>query len=410
MGSLVTAAIRLTYVAVLSAPIFGLYQYLGYFPQFSINFAMPWYYKGAKDILLILVYLGFVGAIFFRAKFRVSYLLSLFFLFLFFYIILNLSLLDNYLLTLVGVRSLFTLLLAFFSYAFISYEEIRNLSKYVVMVALLMVPLSILQFFFGLHIHGALFERFSARVAATFVQPSSLGIFLVIAVFFVRYFSFKYQKIWVLILSVNIFMTGSGIAILGLVLISILSLSKRKTVFYSKILLVPAFLLLIPVAIYLTALYLPALTDRPDIFLSGQGRIEVVKNYFSDNLTTQNIFFGKGFGYGTNSLYTIFPDIGAQYGFIPDSMYISMIAQIGFFGLLFFLFINIYAYAKSKNPIKDIILVFLFCGLTVNILELYPVNWIYPIILGFLLRRDPDFSPSDKSDEFNHKTLPTRNI
>lgn len=407
MGSLVSTAIRLTYVAVLSAPIFGLYQYLGYFPQFSMSFAMPWYYKGAKDILLILVYLSFVGAILFRTKFKVSYLLSLFFLFLFFYIILNLSLLDNYLLTLVGIRSLLTLLLAFFSYSFISAEVIKKLAKYVVIVALLMVPLSILQFLFGLHIHGALFERFSARVAATFVQPSSLGIFLVIAVFFVRYFSFKYQNIAALILSVNIFMTGSGIAILGLVLISVLSLSNRKTVFYSKIVLLPAFLLLIPVAIYLTALYLPALTDRPDIFLSGQGRVEVVKNYFSDNLTAQNILFGKGFGYGTNSLYTIFPDIGEQYGFIPDSMYISMIAQVGVLGLLFFLIINIYAYAKSKNPIKDIILVFLFCGLTVNILELYPVNWIYPIVLGFLLRRDLDVSFACKSDESNHKILAT---
>jgi len=388
MGSLTRIGIKLTYFAVLIAPIFGLYQYFGCFPQININFTMPWYYKGAKDILLILVYVFFMGSILSRVKFKISYLLSLFFIFLFFYILMNLVFLDSYLLTLVGIRSLLTLLFAFFSYSFFSEREIKDIAKCVVFTALLMLPLSIIQFLFGLHIHGTMFGKFAARVAATFVQPSSLGIFLVLAVYFVKHYSFKYEKLLLSIFAVNILLTGSGIAILGFVFIIVISMANRKITSSSKTLLLPFLVLLLPVSILFTAIYLPEMTDRPDIFISGQGRIEVVKNYFSDNLTTKDIFLGKGFGYGTNSLYTIFPDIGEQYGFIPDSMFISMIAQIGVLGLLFFLFINAYAYVKSKNPIKYIIPLCLFCGLTVNILELYPVNWIYPILLGFLLKKD----------------------
>lgn len=386
MGPLVKSGVKVIYFAVLLTPFFGLYQYAQSFPQLSISFAMPWYYKGGKDILLSLVYLIFLVSIFFRNRFKVSRLLSLFFFVLFAYIVYNFLFLNNILITLVGIRSLFTLPLAFIAFSFISENEVYHIAKIVVLLALLLIPLSMLQFAFGSHVHGTVLGQYAARVSGTFVQPSSLAVYLVLAVYFVGHMYQKYRKYLIPFLAVNILLTGSGIGILGLVLVFILFIAERRASLPSKTVILPALLILLPIAIVVATIYLPAMTDRSDIFLSGQGRITVITDYFSDNLSTSDIFLGKGLGYGTNSLYTIFPEIGEQFGFIPDSMYISMVAQIGVLGLGFFVFLNLYAYKYSTSPFKNVIIVFMFCGLTVNILELFPMNWVYPITLGFLLR------------------------
>ncbi|MFA5139940.1 MAG: hypothetical protein WC728_11975 [Elusimicrobiota bacterium] len=390
MGPLVRIGIRLSYLAVLIAPLFGLFDYMCCFPQIAIGFEMPWYYKGAKDILLGLVCLLFSGAILSKRRLRVSGALFLFFVFLLVCAVLNFLVLDNHVITLVGIRSLATLLLAFFSYCFFSEEEIAFLARCVVFVALLMVPLSIIQFLYGAQRYGALFDKYAARVAATFIQPSSLGVFLVLAIFLLSHYfpRSKFRNCGLFVLTANVLLTGSGIAILGVVLLVFLSV-RRKLIPSSQSTLSPALVFVLPFAVYFISLNLPTITSRPDILLSGQGRIDVIRQYFESQLSMQNVLFGKGLGYGTNSLFTIFPELGGAYGFIPDSMYVSVIAQLGLLGLMIFLILNVHVYAGSNSPLKELLLVVLFCGLTVNILELFPVNWIYPIVLGFLLRRDP---------------------
>jgi hypothetical protein len=387
MGSIVSIGIKLLYFSIFLTPIFGLYEYLGYlgvFPYTRNEVLMPWYYKGTKDILLVLIYICFTSAIFLKKKLKnPPIFFLLFFLFLFFEVSLNIIVLEDYFLLLAGIRSLSTLFLAFFSYAFFSDKEIRKLANLIVFIAILMVPLSLIQLLFGSHIYGMLFDTFAARVTATFVQPNSLGVFLVLSVFLVRLFSLRYKNFLTFIFASIIILTGSGISILAISLMSALFIAKKNINFYLRF----VFILPLPLLIYLIYAYLPIITNRPDIFQSQQGRMEIIKDYFLSNLTLKDIFLGKGFGYGTNTLFTVYPDIASYYGIIPDSLYVSLFSQIGVIGILFFLFLNGYVYMRSKHPLKDLILLLLFCGLATNILELFPVNWIYPIMLGFLLKK-----------------------
>ncbi|MGB9762594.1 MAG: hypothetical protein ACPLW7_01035 [Minisyncoccia bacterium] len=381
--------IKLIYLAVIITPIFGLWEYLGYLgfiPYTREEVLTPWYIKGIKDILLMLIYLSWTSLIFFQKKFKILPIFFLFLIFLIFQIFLNLFIAENYFIVLAGIRSLSPLFLIFFSYAFFSNKEIETLIRLMVFISLLMVPLSIIQLLFGIPIYGTLFDKFASRVTATFVQPSSLGIFLDSTIFLVHLFSFKYRNFLTLVLVPIIILTGSGISILGLFLITTILIVIKITNPYLKLSFILLLLPNLPLFVYLGINYLPTVTNRPDIFLSPQERIEIVKNYLFSDCTLKDILLGKGFGYGTNTIFTVFPDLAYNYGFIPDSLYISIISQIGIIGLLLFLFVNGYVYLKSKHPIKYSILLFLFFGITTNILELFPVNWIYSIILGSSLK------------------------
>ena len=97
-----------------------------------------------------------------------------------------------------------------------------------------------------------------------------------------------------------------------------------------------------------------------------------------------DLLIGQGLGHGTNLAFNLLPyeSVLQEGAFIPESLYMSLFAQTGVIGSLLFIVMNVKIYLGSSCRYKTMIPVLMFTGLTLNLLELFPINWIYMLLLG----------------------------
>lgn len=227
------------------------------------------------------------------------------------------------------------------------------------------------------------------RIVGTMLQPSSFGIVLVLGM--VWCFTYCHTRKWmwwlVAIVYILVLFSGSATAILLLFFVSAAALCSKMNRQYRKWLLFTC----IAGGVVLFFL-LPEITGRATIYDSPLGRLLIYKEHIFEGLDWRELLFGRGLGAGTNTAANLFMDWQADTGhgagdrivFVADSTPLMLIAQIGIIGLFLVYGVLFLAICVDQQA-RIFYLSIMLASLTVNITELFPVNFILGLLLAHSL-------------------------
>ncbi|HAF96569.1 MAG: hypothetical protein A2X34_08305 [Elusimicrobia bacterium GWC2_51_8] len=392
--SLKRAAQYLIFLGLLLSPLNGFIEYLytldlNLYP--ILGGKLLWVEKGIKDgLLLIILALTFAAL---ANKARIKFNALFFILVSFILFVFSLSLVQNPVFTLIGVRSLLPVLMFLAGSVFLLEKDLDIIAQILTLMVVVLVPFALAQFFFGTTIYGPAFGRFAARIIAVFCMPNSFGFFLLSFIMF----SFLYRGMasWFLfsVAAGLIVLTGSGMSLVALVLFGAIVAFRKIKNPCLKILLIALVPPALPFAALLAYHLIPVITNRPGIWLSPAIRLESMTEYFC-NSGLLNLLMGRGFGYGTNAAFGLLPQGSELLSFMPESLYMSLFLQIGLIGAFLFIALNVKIYLESSSKYKTMIPVFMFTGLTLNLLELFPINWLYMLLLGVCAKTTAGRAPA----------------
>jgi hypothetical protein len=135
-------------------------------------------------------------------------------------------------------------------------------------------------------------------------------------------------------------------------------------------------------------LALPKMVARYDVLNSLWGRIEPATDYFAHAPSTAEFLFGKGLGIGSNlvnSAVTQSKAVQAPAGVDlfharADSTPMALLNQVGAVGALLFYLTLITAAWRDRRAVPVYVVIFL-AGMMINLLELFPVNFLLGLLL-----------------------------
>ena len=344
-------------------------------------------FKASKDVVfllfifisLLLIFMGKVGW-----RMRYSWLfISMAFLFLYAFC----TSLFQYgpLLPLAGLRSLLFLGVAIVGSWAVREEILYFLSKCLMWLILFQLSLAPYEFVFGMQFFrsGYLLNR----IVGTMLQPSSLGIVLVLGLIWC--FAFFHTRTWLWWLAAIVFifilLNGSATALVLLLVAFTVAVWMKMKQRYRKWLLYGG------IAGGLVVFYLlPILTGRGDVHNSLWGRLSLYKDHIFTGSEWHELLFGRGLGAGTNTAVNLLMDwqvntayeAGSHTVFVADSTPLMLTAQIGLIGL-FMIYGILFLAVRNDPQFRIFYIAIILASLTVNITELFPVNFI----LGLLLAR-----------------------
>ncbi|MBF2066606.1 MAG: hypothetical protein IGS39_19620 [Calothrix sp. C42_A2020_038] len=181
-----------------------------------------------------------------------------------------------------------------------------------------------------------------ARSVGTFIGPNTLALFLAL-VFYLNLSVLpphKFRWLILLLYSVGILFSGSRTGLLIILLLIFINLytklSKLYPIIKDKLLIcffgIPLFLIISTSALS----HVNSLSGRTQS-ASGDGRVDILKSYFSET-DTLSLIFGKYLGYGSNLVQILNKNTGAnnEY-FLADSTLTSILTQFGFLGVFIFI-------------------------------------------------------------------------
>jgi hypothetical protein len=387
-------------------PVLGLQYWLKILPglQTLIPFgAQIVFLKAAKDVLLCTIFLLFLlDVLRGRPVLNDPVLLGML-------VVLLISLVltaHQYgpMLALAGLRGLSPLVLVFIAYSYLDVTHVRSMVKVLGFLLVLEFCAACVRAKFGLAVHGLTYLGLAARPCGTFVAPSSWSIFLCFIVCYlmgsdIQMFGRPRGKTWCLVgvAALLVFLSGSGAGILamGTVWACWFLLFTRVSPYLKAA--------LFPLMVFTTLVvwaFLPILTRRPEVFESANTRFQILLDIFlSCNL--KELLIGRGLGIGSNIAVTLTRlDPGALDAgdavFIADSLYGSLMAQVGILFLFGFLALNLWVLRKALviryfgvSPIVLLAIPVTLVGALGNVTtEVFPVNWLLFILYGIALRRD----------------------
>ena len=393
---------------ILLLPLFGFKEFLYtinlYTPDLSnplnaLSMTSP-FIKEIKDLLLFFICLNF--AVYYcigrktqsiKIPDRLTVLFAVYIIFEAILIFLRTNLLD----TLLSIRSFMPLILIVVSYNFINSEDMRSIKKSVILIACLEALLGTIQFIFGKPVFGHSPLGFGTRISGTYFVCQSMGLFFLLGIIFLLADDLNtyLKKILFVLFSFFIILTGSATSIIGLFFAIIIKNYYKSRRLFGKDVIVILLIILMP--ILLTTI--PALSGRGAAIYqdSGYNRLKIFSNLINNTNSVSDLLIGHGLGYGSN--FIILASLAGQIeqneivkSFSTDSFYTSYISQIGLIGLLLFLTLNLYAWYhsfKQKYMLGIIMIpVFLLTGFTAIFTEHFPINWVYPIVLGYIYKQD----------------------
>lgn len=262
------------------------------------------------------------------------------------------------------------------------------IAKCVAVLIVLELGLAFIELLFGIPLREC---SSSFRTAGTFSLPNSLGVFAVVGLAFYYSYSAEARYFWALVAAVacTVYLSGSGTGMLVLFcFLAFLALRKvpgpRKWQIAGALAVLGALLLAV----------LPMLTVRPDIYNSifaSTGRVSKLTEAISD-FGTLEILFGRGIGVGTNAANDFFNAgwhiLGLENvemeGYAADSMVTVLMIQLGIVGVLLFYGLLLWAFLRDRQA-RSVYLVFALTSLTLNINELFPVNFLLGLALASTL-------------------------
>jgi hypothetical protein len=344
-------------------------------------------FKVSKDVIFLLfIFISLLLIFRGDAGWRMRYgwlFISMAFLFLYAFFI---SLFQfGLLLPLAGLRSFLFLIVAIVGSWAVRDEMLYFLAKCLMWLILFQLLLAPYEFMFGMQFFrsGYLLNR----IVGTMLQPGSFGIVLVLGLIWC--FAFFHTRTWLWWLAAIVFililLSGSATALLLLLFAFTAAFWTKMSQRYRKWLIYGG------IAGGIVMFYLlPLLTGRFDVHNSLWGRLSLFKEHTFTGSEWYELLFGRGLGAGTNTAVNLLMDwqastahgAGSHTVFVADSTPLMLISQIGFIG--FFLVYGLLFLAVRNDLQARIFYVsIILASLTVNITELFPVNFI----LGLLLAR-----------------------
>lgn len=233
----------------------------------------------------------------------------------------------------------------------------------------------------------------SFRAAGTMVLPNTLGIVAVSAFAFVV--SFELERKWLAVLGLVtgflVLASGSGTGLV--MLFALLALVGLRHVPPRLGRLAAVALLLLGA---LLAAGLPVVTHRPDIYdslFAAEGRVEKALRVVRANSAAENLF-GRGLGEGTNASTNLSRlefrtmQLGPPQSrpFYADSTITFLLMQLGFLGVALFYGLLGWAWRRDRAA-RPFYLVVAVASLTLNIPEVFPVNFLLGLALAASLAR-----------------------
>jgi hypothetical protein len=267
------------------------------------------------------------------------------------------------------------------------------LCRYLAAVLVIELLFALYEYHYGIPLFTT--ARSANRINGTFSFPNSLGVFVLCVCAFAFTFS-NISKLFLATLAIAfVYLTGSATALVLLVMMlamwatHLASRRWKSAVRLTSILIMAGILLA-----------LPKMVARHDVMDSLWGRLEPATDYIAHRPAYGKVLFGKGLGIGSNIVHsalaqskTVSRPAGIDlFHARTDSTPMALLNQIGLVGaLLFYLMLAIAAW-KDRNALPVYIIIFL-AGLTVNLLELFPVNFLLGLLLCRSLFLDPAGSP-----------------
>jgi len=220
----------------------------------------------------------------------------------------------------------------------------------------------------------------SFRAAGTMVMPNSLGVLTVVGLAF--YLSYSSDKLYfwpmVALATIILVVAGSGTGMVALfVLLSMIVASNFSGA--RRLVLAGVFLLLSAVLLAL----LPAVIYRPDVYdsvLSPGGRFGTLIEILSES-SAMEVLIGRGVGFGTNATTNLIGSNTMGGSFSADSMVTVLLTQLGIIGVILFFGILVWAYRRDTRA-RPVYLVLAITSLTINITEVFPVNFLLGLALA----------------------------
>ncbi|BCD98334.1 hypothetical protein [Marinagarivorans cellulosilyticus] len=341
----------------------------------------PVYVKVLKDILfLISISISLIWLVLScRVISPIKVLLSAWLFFVFAALIASYEL--PWICLLLGLRWVMPIILLVLLIDLVDREAMVTISNFLKYVFFVHFTFQLVQLVFGGTWYGSFLGGYSLRNPGLFLIPSSGALFSCLCFLFLNYFAKVRFSVLAPITILSVLMTVSltGIA-LGFLFVSYVYFrrffSSRVIMLFAciacagLILSVDQFAHLLGRGDDVIAVSGGA---RADIFLDTWGRVGLVSRFF---------------GLATNSAVLYFN--GNYNAFIADSMYVSVLANLGLLGFLFYVFLLSFFFVWSIFISHDFsILLSLFIvlsSLTSVITELYPINFIVPFAVAFVLR------------------------
>lgn len=350
----------------------------------EISFNMPMLiFKAPKDILLIL--LLFLSILYFFKQKKHPVKLYICIIFLISFALISIILSNHFTIILAGIRWMLPLFLSLFLYNLVDFEFVKKVSNILFCLLILNIILQICEMFFMPPFWGHNFLGLSGRLPGFFVHPSSSGTFSAFCCFFTAYFfTGKKRKLGIALSALGIFLSMSSTSIM---LVAILIAIP----FYFKSKLKPLIIILIPLMILAVVVNLDTLTGRGegDSELSGTTRLLILKDFVdsSEIISTH-------FGVGTNSAVNLLEDsTNSDKAFIVDSLYTSVLVNLGSVFFCLFIFFNIYlitrAFEIGNNDLSFIsfVIICVVAGIPVITAELFPISLLITILIAFYTKK-----------------------
>lgn len=242
-----------------------------------------------------------------------------------------------------------------------------------------------------------------ARGFGTMGGSASSAIFLAISLAAILFYNYKIPNLLLLLLMVllviTILTTGSASGVMSFATILLIKLFYKSNELPKY---VREGILLIAVVIYF--FFLNAVLTNIETIIGREGwtdssaltRIRLFEEYVFRNTSILAKIMGNGLGTGSNTLSLIAErmsdvSVDSNFSYISDSTITMLISQIGFLGLFLFLLLNTEVIIRAKKMKLElyltIILIVLISGSGLSILEFFPVNWLYGIIIGQVYKK-----------------------
>lgn len=281
-------------------------------------------------------------------------------------------------------------------------RRLQMLADAMAALILLNLPIQVIEAMRGLPLPfgsgGWVRTGWPGRLGGLLTLPNTLGVFLVMALAFCLAFSrrpWHRRLVWVVVPQLLLARSGSGLVGLGLLLglpglLRILPDRRRLT------------LLLGGAMALLLFLSLPLVLGRPDAFESVAGRGRTL--YFAvQTATWPERVFGRGLGSSgvlVQRMQETLSSLPSQAGSSPapeklrptDSLVVLLICQGGLLALAAFSGLILWCIRRDAQG-RTFLVLLLFCGLTLNVTEVFPLGILLAVVLHRSLQPPDPLGP-----------------
>jgi hypothetical protein len=368
----------LIFFGLLVMPLLSFSEIITYMQGYSnLNtLVSPWYIKGIKDfIFLMILFIGVYNVFITKNKLQVD---ITFYILAFLVLVSALISLDKYNVVVVsaGLRWFMPLLLVPFLINNVDDDFQEKIAKTLLLLVLLGLAFQLLQTGTLNLYHGSNSFGFSIRNPGFFTIPSTMSIFLLLALWYVHHFLDKtiLNLLFVyLIIPISVFLAGSATGILVLA-------SFYFSIIFTKVKSKKAFAVLGGAFLMLIFVMLPYILGRADVMTSLLIRLDLYQN-----ISIMNLFIGDRFGLATNTALLL-PGESTSKAFSTDALVLSFIINAGLISFLLFLYIVIKNGEKTLKYFQFLLITSVFSFNSI-LFEVYPANLLIAVNLAYFISK-----------------------